>query len=408
MKGREQKIRYRIPWLVAVALLAWLLSSNRAKEFSLEISPNPAVSGSITPNLTETPDGRVVLSWIEPGQSTPALRFAIRGDHGWSVPQTVVARDNFAEYAEAPSWVSMLPNGVFIAVWVEELPSKEKWPGNYLYTAVSRDQGTTWSKPAVIHSDRSNSEHSFASLAVLDESHANIVWLDARDYMAKHKYRLMSAVISSAGSVEGEETIDDDVCTCCPTALARIPQGLIAAYRDHTSEEIRDIYSTRREGGHWQPSHPVHRDGWHINACPVNGPALASRGNEVVAAWFTGAEEPGAVRVAFSEDGGATFEPPITIDSLHEGHKPMGRPALTLLSPGEALISWVRHSMSGGELVAARLHAKGVPTPPLIIASAASQGLGYPRMQSLSGSVFLSWGGAGETKEISTAVITPR
>lgn len=397
----------RFSWIVALALFSCLLSCNRAKEFSVERSSNPAAPGSITPNLTEAPDGRVVLSWIEPGKGASVLRFAIRGDHGWSTPQTVAARENFDKYAEAPSWVSMLPNGTLIAVWAEELPSKAKWPGNYLFTAVSRDQGKNWSQPAVIHSDRSNSEHSFASLAVLDESHANIVWLDARDYMAKHKYRLMSAVISSAGSVEGEETIDDDVCTCCPTALARVPQGLVAAYRDHTSEEIRDIYWTRKEGGHWQPSHPVHRDGWRIDACPVNGPALASRGNEVVTAWYTGAGKKGAVRVAFSHNGGATFEPPITIDSLHDGHKPMGRPALTLLSSGEALISWIRHSKNG-ELVAARLPAKGSPTPPLLIASGDTQGLGYPRMQILGSKVLLSWGGAGETKEISTALVTPR
>jgi BNR repeat-like domain len=405
---RCKRMTNRFSLTSAFVLLGWALSCNRAKEFSVELSTNPAAPGSISPNITETPDARVVLSWIEPGKDNLALRFSIRADHGWSTPQTVVARENFDKYAEAPSWVSMLPNGALIAVWAEELPTKEKWPGNYLYAAVSRDLGKSWSQPAVIHSDRSNSEHSFASLAVLDDNHANIVWLDARDYTAKHKYRLMSAVISSAGSVENEETIDDDVCTCCPTALARTPQGLIAAYRDHTSEEIRDIYSARKEGGHWQSPHPVHRDGWHINACPVNGPALASRGNEVVAAWFTGAEEPGAVRVAFSQDGGATFAPAITMDSPHAGHKPTGRPALTLLNSGEALISWIRHTQNGGELVAARLQAKNQSSSPLLVASGTTQALGYPRMQALGSKVLLSWGGAGETKEISTALITPR
>ena len=394
--------------LLTLALLLSVLSCKQRNQFAVEVSGNPAASGSIAPNMTETGDGRILLSWIEGRESTLSLRFAIRDKNGWSVPQTVVTRQNFDKYAEAPAWVLMLPNGTLLAVWPEELPSKEKWPGNYLYTAASRDQGKSWSKSIVIHSDRSNSEHSFASLAVQDENHADIVWLDARDYMAKHKYRLMSAVISGEGSVENEETIDDDVCTCCPTALARSSRGLIAAYRDHTSQEVRDIYAARKDGGHWQASHSIHKDDWHINACPVNGPALASRNNELVAAWYTGAEEQEAVRIAFSNDGGMTFEPPLTLDLSGKGQKPMGRPALTFLSSGDVLASWIRYAQDHAELVAARVHRSNPPSSSFLIASGSAQGLGYPRMQALGSGVLVSWGGAGETKEVSTAVITPQ
>jgi hypothetical protein len=154
---------------------------------------------------------------------------------------TVVIRKNFDKYPEAPPWVLMLPNRSLIAVWAEQLPpGKGKWPGNYLLSAASSDGGKNWSQPLVVHSDRTDGEHSFGSLAPQDDRHAAIVWLDSRDYQSKHTYRLMSAVISSSGSVSGENTVDDDRCTCCPTALINAPQGLIAAYRNHTSKEIRD------------------------------------------------------------------------------------------------------------------------------------------------------------------------
>lgn len=400
-------MRHQTLLLLTLTLLLSVLSCKQRNQFSVEVSGNPAASGSIAPNITETGDGRVLLSWIENGENTLALRFAARDKNGWSTPQTIVTRQSFDKYAEAPAWVVMLPNGTLLAVWAEELPSKEKWPGNYLYAAVSRDQGKNWSKPVVIHSDRSNSEHSFASVAVRDENHADIVWLDARDYMAKHKYRLMSAVISGEGSIENEETIDDDVCTCCPTALARSPRGLIAAYRDHTSQEVRDIYVVRNDSGRWQTSRPIHEDGWHINACPVNGPALASRDNELAAAWYTGAEEQEAVRIAFSNDAGVTFEPPVTLDSSGKGQKPIGRPALTFLSSNEVLVSWIRYAQDHAELVAALTHRNGPPSPPFLITSGSAQGLGYPRMQALGAGVLISWGGAGEAKEINTAVITP-
>lgn len=401
--------RYRTLVWLAVTLLVSAVSCNRSKELSVERLANPAAPGSIAPNMTQGPDGQIVLSWLEPTGNGLALRFASSDANGWSVPQTIVAGKNFGKYAEAPAWVLMLSSGPLIAVWDEELPTTEKWAGKYLYTSVSRDRGKTWSQPAIVHSDRTASaEHSFASLAALDDSHANIVWLDARDNMTRHAYRLMSAVISSSGTIENEETVDDDVCTCCPTALARIPAGLIAAYRDHTSQEIRDIYAVRKEAGHWQSSRPLHKDGWHINACPVNGPALASRGNDVAAAWYTGANESGALRVAFSSDGGANFGNPVTVDTTNGSHKPMGRPALTLLSSGDALVAWARLQNGHGELVAARVRNNSETATPSIIAQGGSQGIGYPRMQALKSGVLLSWGGAGETKEISTAVITLR
>lgn len=402
--------------VICLALLVFTISCGRISGASKEPSKalfsvfvaNPGTTGSIAPNVTRRPDGEVTLSWLEPVKGGMALRFATRGEHDWSAAGTVVTRNDFPKYAEAPPWVMLLPDGGLVAVWAEEIPSQGKWPGNYLYFAVSRDQGKTWSKPLVIHADRSNSEHSFASLAVVDGSHANIVWLDARDYAAKHQYRLMSAVLSSEGKVSGEETLDDDVCTCCPTALARTSGGLIAAYRDHTSDNIRDIYWLRKESGHWQASHAVHNNGWRINACPVNGPAVASQGDRIAMAWYSGANEKGTVQVAFSEGRQATFQNPITIDSQQPNERPVGRPTLTFLSSGDLLIAWLRRQNDQTELVTALVPSGGEDIHPIVIAKGTTQGLGYPRMQSLGSGVLLSWGGAGDIKQINTALVTAR
>ncbi|HEV2986919.1 MAG TPA: hypothetical protein VG759_00650 [Candidatus Angelobacter sp.] len=403
-------MKYQFPRFLttsAVLLLLFGLACNRPTEISIERLGNPAPHGSIAPNVTEGADSQAMLSWIEPANNTLALRFSFRDANGWSVPQTIVERPNFARYPESPSWVLMLPNGALISTWSEELPSEQKWPGSYLYAAVSADKGKSWSRPVVVHSDRSNSEHSFASLAALDENHADIVWLDARDNESKHKYRLMSAVISSAGSVANEETIDDDVCTCCPTALAQTGAGLLAAYRDHTPEQLRDIYSIRRESGRWQTSKPIHQDGWRINACPVNGPALASRGNNVAVAWFTGAQDKPIVRVAFSNDGGATFQGPAIVDSADQKHSPMGRVSIALLASGDALVAWTLHRGDHSELVATRVNRNSGVTDPTVIATSGEEGLGYPHMQPWASGALLAWGGAGEEKEIKTAILRP-
>jgi hypothetical protein len=76
-------------------------------------------------------------------------------------------------------------------------------------------------------------------MAPVGPDRALAVWLDARDYEAKHRYRLMSAIVDSKGIVSDERTVDEDTCTCCPTALVTTPALAIAAYRAHNSGEIR-------------------------------------------------------------------------------------------------------------------------------------------------------------------------
>lgn len=370
--------------------------------------PNPAAPGSITPNETATSDGWTLLSWLEPVGDQLALRFAIRNAQDWSVPQTVVVRRNFDKYAEAPPWVLALPNGSLLAVWSERLPQgKSKWAGNYLYTSASSDHGKTWSPPEIVHSDRTNGEHSFASLAVQDDGHAVIVWLDSRDYDSKHTYRLMSAVIASSGEISGEQSVDDDVCTCCPTALVKAAGGFVAAYRNHTAQEIRDIYTVREESGHWQTGHPVHDDGWRINGCPVNGAALAQREGDVVVAWYSGMEEKASVQVAFSPDGGTTFGSATKIDSRQDNEQPIGRPAVAMIGSGDALVAWIRRRSGQSQLVVSQVRTQGSGQPQLI-AEGSTDSLGYPRMQLIGSEALLSWGGAGDSKLVKTTLIALR
>jgi hypothetical protein len=48
--------------------------------------------------------------------------------------------------------------------------------------------------------------------------------------------------------------------------------------------------------------HPrlVHADNWTMPACPVNGPAVAARGNDVVVGWYTAAGDMAALKLARS------------------------------------------------------------------------------------------------------------
>ena len=370
--------------------------------------PNPAARGSLAPNLTPAPGERSILSWLEPSDKGLALRFSIWDQHTWGGVGTVVRRSDFDKYAEAPATVLMLGDGSLIAVWGQEIPSSGKWPGSYLYAAASHDGGATWSAPTVVHSDRSISEHSFSSIVAIARDRAALIWLDARDYASKNRYRLMSATVDASGKVSGEQTIDDDVCTCCPTSLAATPKGLVAAYRDHTPREIRDIGIISQEEGRWGQPRILHRDGWHINGCPVNGPAVSSQGTDVAVAWFTAANGAPTVNLALSHDSGATFTKQVVLDSAASGRRPVGRAALVLLRGAGAVALWLRQDPGGAEIVFKALEAppETDSAAPTVLARGKIDGLGYPRMQQVGAALVISWGGAGgDMKAVKTAAI---
>ena len=87
-----------------------------------------AGTGSMAPNLTTAPDGRVVISWIEPDSTGHALRFSMLTGEGWQKARTVARGDNwFVNWADFPS-VAPLSGSVWAAHWLASQPE-----GGYAY-----------------------------------------------------------------------------------------------------------------------------------------------------------------------------------------------------------------------------------------------------------------------------------
>src|SRR5262245_18891800 len=115
--------------------------------------------------------------------------------------------------------------------------------------------------------------------------------------------------------------LDMKVCECCQTSAAMTDDGPVVVYRDSSDQEIRDISVIRLTDGKWSQPRWVAQDGWQINGCPVNGPAIAASGRRVAVAWFTGAAGAQNVKLAFSGDLGESFGETITVDD----GSPLGR-----------------------------------------------------------------------------------
>ena len=356
--------------IIMVLLLSVACARPRVEEL-----PSPAGDGAAEPYLSAGRHGSLLLSWIDSG-SVRVARFA---EGAWSEPSTVVARDDlFVNWADFPAVVE-LRDATLLVHWLQKSGA-----GKYAYDvrfALSRDRGKTWSASRMLHDDATQTEHGFVSL-VADASRpvAHAVWLDGRRMASGGDMALRYATISSDGSIASPAELDGRTCECCTTALAATGGGLVAAYRDRSAQEIRDISVVRGGGGGWSAPAPLHRDGWTIAGCPVNGPQLDARGDDVVAAWFT----KDRVLVAFSRDGGATFGAPRRID----GGKPTGRVDVVLREDGDAFVTWI----DGNAVVGRRVSPEGAPGPIFIIArTTTARASGFPRAARVGGATYVAW-----------------
>lgn len=369
---------------------------------------SPAGPGSGEPFLSSDSKGRVIMSWLEPaGDSSVALKFSRLDGEVWSSPATVSVRPDFVvNWADFPS-VVVTSSGRLVAHWLQKSGS-----GKYTYDtrfSTSADDGRTWSPGTLLNRDGVAAEHGFVTLMPTSGDAVQAIWLDGRASAsadtARRAMKLLTASIAPDGSLGAEGILDERTCDCCQTAATIATSGPVVAYRDRSPEEVRDIAVVRMVDGRWTLPSIVHADGWRIDACPVNGPAIASRGDTVVVAWFTGAKDTARVQVVYSMDGGATFGPPSRID----GGNPAGRVDVELLDRG-AVVSWLeRTDSTTAEVRARRAFADRAPGKAITIArSSGARASGFPRIVHRGDDLIAAWTQPGDSARVRVARLALR
>ena len=346
---------------------------------------SPAPEGSSLPRLTPGPRGGLSLSWIEESETesgvTARWRFATWEGDAFSSPR---------EIAEGQDW---------FVNWVD-LPALQwlggtRWVGHYLQRASSgaydyhvrvvrsADGGASWSPSVRLHEHEGPGEHGFVSWTDLGDGRALAAWLDGRgvhgDAGEIGATALYARIVGGDGELGPEIRLDDRVCDCCSTAAVALDDGgVLVAYRDRGSEELRDIALVRWRDGEeprvvWKSG-----DGWTIAGCPVNGPALAADGGLVGVAWFTmGADAQARVLAVLSTDGGRSFGAP----RLLARGPVQGRVDAAIDSGGLLVVTWLETTSEESAWKVARLDPRrDVAAAEVVIATHSSREAGVARV----------------------------
>ncbi|MGA0071362.1 MAG: hypothetical protein ACO3K0_01850 [Steroidobacteraceae bacterium] len=376
---------------------------------SLRPLPLTAGAGSAQPHLAHTESGAVVLSWLEPDADATRLLVSRLGDGGWSEPAEVARGDDwFVNWADFPS---VLPSdrGAWTAHWLQRRPE-----GGYAYDVVmatSADVGANWQTIGSPHDDGTPTEHGFVTLFPWDGG-TGVIWLDGRETgggghshgaQAAGGMTLRAARVAPDGSRDRETVLDELTCDCCQTDVTVATQGPVVVYRDRSRQEVRDIAVVRHDGTGWTEPKGVGVDGWVIEGCPVNGPAIDSSGESVVVAWFTAAQDRPRVRIAWSMDGGQHFEETIEVPATAA----LGRVDVVAISERDAVISWLEQAEQHASLRLLRVSAEGeIGSVREVSRTAAGRPSGFPQMVRGGDGLVLAWTEVqGESRTVRAATL---
>ena len=348
---------------------------------------------SVTPSLAVGANGGLIVTWLEPlsPEGRYALRFSVRQGNTWSAPGTIRESDRFfVNWADFGS-LAETRDGMWVAHWPEKTAALPY--AYHVMVSTSRNRGRTWTSPRRVHDDSSATEHGFVALNAGPVG-VDLLWLDGRNTAGESgEMTVRTRTLGADGSLSREIELDSRTCECCQAALARTPEGLVAAWRDRSAGEVRDIAVARQENGRWTEPRVVSPDSWEHRACPVNGPALVADGRRVDLVWFTGAGGQNRVWLARSADGARSFGQRIRID---EG-KTLGRVDAEPLGNGDLLVAWLEgKSDQEAEWRVRTVSADGRVGPSRSAATVTRARLaGFPRLARVGSDVFLAYTAPG-------------
>ena len=185
------------------------------------------------------------------------------------------------------------------------------WPAKHdgrtvIRYAGSKDGGRTFAPAVTVAGASLTGARGWHAATLGYDGGVQVVWLDGRNAapMAHDHGKVASKPVRTPGgprqdifhaswkgdSRPAEHLIQANVCFCCKTAVVASGEKVYAAWRHIYPGSLRDIAVARStdNGATFGPPIRVSEDGWKIDACPDDGPAMAADGHDGIhIAWPT-------------------------------------------------------------------------------------------------------------------------
>lgn len=357
---------------------------------AIEPFVNPTGAGADTPSLSASGDA-LWMSWQERVGDGGRVRVSRHVGGSWSEPVTAGESPRLlVNWADHPAVVADGRGGV----WLHWLELGGEAMHAYDIVLAHAPDGATFRTLGAPHRDGTATEHGFVSL-VPEGGGVRAFWVDGRATVAGGPSAIRTARVDAAG-IGPDEVLDDRACDCCATAAVATASGPLVAYRDRTETEVRDVKVARV--GSAAPPFPA-GEGWTIDGCPVNGPAMDRQGDLVAAAWFTAAGEIPRVRASVSSNGGAAFAAAIDVDAGEAG-EPMGRVDVAVGEDGSAVVVWLRKAGDHADVVVRRVGPKGMGEPRTIGTTSLGRASGFPQLVAWQQGYVAAWTVPGESSRV--------
>jgi hypothetical protein len=275
----------------------------------------------------------VAAVWTASTDNTSDVYVSVSTDGGvrFSAPARVndIAGDARASGEQAARVMVGYRNAVHV-VW----PAKHEGLTVIRY-AGSKDGGRTFSPAVTVAGASLAGARGWHAATLGYDGGVQVVWLDGRNAapMAHAHGKGASKPVRPAGgprqdifhaSWKGdarpvEHLIQANVCFCCKTAVVASGEKVYAAWRHIYPGSLRDIAVARStdNGATFGDPVRVSEDGWKIDACPDDGPAMAADGHDGIhIAWPTlVAGDTPRKGIFYATLKGDTFAPRMRLDS---------------------------------------------------------------------------------------------
>ncbi|QEH35182.1 BNR/Asp-box repeat protein [Aquisphaera giovannonii] len=293
MMRRGELSRWMLGGLV---LSAWAGAVSRA---AADDAPAPDVAtvapagggagrGGRQPQAAVDGRGRIFVAFVESG----AIRCARSDDGGRTY--------RVAEVGRADALMVGMRRGPRIAVAGDRAVitaigglEREGWSGDLLAWR-SADAGATWAGPVRVNAVEGSAREGLHGMAAGPDGSVYCTWLDLRAKRTE---------VYGARSRDGGATWEPDrlvyrspggsVCECCHPSVSFGPDGdLVVMWRNQV-EGARDLYLSRSTdgGSTFGPAGKLGRGTWPLQACPMDGGAVAvGPAGLVETAWMRAGE----------------------------------------------------------------------------------------------------------------------